>query len=59
MRPESVQSSENRRIGGCRGPEIAPFGSFPPGSPAAAEHDTLRERPIRLRKKGLAEPSFS
>jgi len=46
MHPESVQTSENRRIGGCRGPEIAPFGSFPPGSQAATEHDTLRERPI-------------
>jgi hypothetical protein len=46
MRPESVQTFENRRIGRRRGPEIDPFGSFPTGSPAAAEHDTLRERPI-------------
>ena len=46
MRPESVQTSENRRIGGGRGPEIVPFGSFPPASQAATEHDTLRERPI-------------
>jgi hypothetical protein len=46
MRPESVQPFENRWIGGCRGPEIAPFGSFPPGSPVAAEHHMLRERPI-------------
>jgi hypothetical protein len=46
MHPESVQTSENRRIGGCREPEIAPFGSFPPGSPVAAEHHMLRERPI-------------
>jgi hypothetical protein len=46
MRPESVQSFENRRIGGCRGLEIAPFGSFPAGSKAAAVHETLRKRPI-------------
>jgi hypothetical protein len=46
MRPVSVQSFENRRIGGARGPEIAPFGSFPPGTPAGAGHDPLRERSI-------------
>ena len=46
MRPETVQTLENRRIGGCRGPEIAPFGSFPTGSPAAAEHHMLCQRPL-------------
>jgi len=46
MRPDSVQTFENRRIGSCQGPEIPPFGSFPPDSPVADEHDTLREQPI-------------
>jgi hypothetical protein len=46
MRRESVQTFENRRIGGGRGPEIAQFGGFPPDPQAATEHDTLRARPV-------------
>jgi len=46
MRPEFVQTFENRRIGGGRGPGSGPFGSFPPGSQATTEYDTLHERSI-------------